>query len=171
MIIILKETDIKEKADLMNACKILETSYNKTRSKSHDIYYQETDNYFLSTLSNNINLFFSNTDIKVNAEIDTVGMEGLSANLKTTILYTLKEGITNIIKHAKATAVDILFYTFNNTLVLEIADNGTGLSKKYTGKSLGLTSIKKRVEKLGGKIEFATRQNEGTVLKAWFYRI
>jgi len=107
----------------------------------------------------------------VNAEIDTVGMEGLSANLKTTILYTLKEGITNIIKHAKATVVDILFYTCDNTLMLEIADNGIGISKKNAVKSMGLDSMKERVEKMGGKIEFTTKENEGTVLKVLFYRI
>jgi two-component system, NarL family, sensor histidine kinase LiaS len=117
-------------------------------------------------LADNVNLFFSGTGIKVNAEIDDAGMEELSANVKTNILLIIKEALANVIKHAKASNVNLLLYSSNNKIHIEVGDDGMGFSNWFTnGKSLGLNSIKNRIEKINGDFNLESKIKGGTRLR------
>ena len=163
------ENSATERLKFEQALNMLENSYQKTRSKSHDIYYRETPDLFIPTLTDNIKFFFVDSGIKVNTEIDNIGMDELTVHAKTTILYTIKEAVVNILKYAKSSTVDISLYNSNHNIYIEIKDDGIGLSNKKINKSsLGLVSIKERVTKAGGVFEFSNAPEGGTILRTYF---
>jgi PAS domain S-box-containing protein len=76
----------------------------------------------------------------------------------------LQEALTNIAKHAQATRADIRLGAAGDTLTLEIADNGRGITAADMDKpkSFGLRSIRERMRGLGGSLELATNPPQGT---------
>jgi signal transduction histidine kinase len=146
---------------------LLSHSYNKTRNKSHDLFLEENSTHFWDRLSDQIALLFSSTGIKFDFQVDISGVI-LPAEIKTAIAMILKEAITNIIKHAKATKTEILLYYDPGTLVLEIADNGQGFQSTHSSKGIGIKSIHERVHRLGGNVAFASNNKSGVTIKATF---
>ncbi len=81
-----------------------------------------------------------------------------------------QEALTNVAKHAKATWVGIRLDRETEGLVLEIADNGSGIAADDLNKprSFGLRGIRERMLGLGGTLELGKRSPQGTrvVLRA-----
>jgi signal transduction histidine kinase len=82
-----------------------------------------------------------------------------------------QEAFTNILKHARATAVDLAISvdTFAQQLVIRIADNGIGIAGgggRGASGSHGLASMRHRVTALGGTWEIQRGQSTGTILTA-----
>ena len=74
-----------------------------------------------------------------------------------------QETLTNIAKHAQATRVNIRLTDENGILLLEIADNGHGISAEDMNKpkSFGLRGIRERMMGLGGSLEIARNKPAG----------
>ena len=84
-----------------------------------------------------------------------------SSNIQLNLYRILQEQITNIIKHAKASEINITLQKTNNHICLNIADNGIGLNtKKYQG-GIGLNNIRKRVELLSGNFMLISSIGKG----------
>lgn len=80
----------------------------------------------------------------------TEPMPPLPAAVEVAAYRIALEAFTNIINHAEATACHIKVRTEDNHLVLEVADNGKGISdNRHTG--VGLTSMRERATELGGE--------------------
>lgn len=80
----------------------------------------------------------------------TEPMPPLPAAVEVAAYRIALEAFTNIINHAQATTCHIKVRTEDNCLVLEVADNGTGISgNRQTG--VGLTSMRERAAELGGE--------------------
>jgi signal transduction histidine kinase len=90
----------------------------------------------------------------------------LSKEKSTNLFRIVQESLTNVIRHANATKVEINLNEKDGMLLLEIVDNGKGISKAATTdpKSFGLIGIKERVHSLGGELNIAGAPNEGTRL-------
>jgi signal transduction histidine kinase len=88
----------------------------------------------------------------------------LSKEKSTNLFRILQESLTNIIRHANATEVEIKLSEKEATLVLEILDNGKGISDTAitNPRSFGLIGIRERVHSLGGEVDIAGIPNEGT---------
>lgn len=79
-----------------------------------------------------------------------------------------QEALTNIIKHSRASKVEVsLQYGIKET-VLTICDNGCGLPPKeaMTPASFGLRGMRERMELLNGEIKFTTPQGGGLCVTA-----
>ncbi|MBU1679319.1 MAG: PAS domain S-box protein [Bacteroidetes bacterium] len=88
----------------------------------------------------------------------------LDKKRSTAIFRILQETLTNIIKHAKASRVEISFNKKNGTLLLEINDNGKGFSLKDVDdtKSMGIIGMRERVAVFGGELEISSQVKKGT---------
>jgi signal transduction histidine kinase len=92
--------------------------------------------------------------------------------LKIVIYRICQEALNNISKHSHATAVDLSLVNRKKAVVLLIRDNGRGfdlrdlLCEEKTETSLGLKSMKERVELSGGSFTIVSRKTEGTTIKA-----
>lgn len=100
-------------------------------------------------------------NVKLVKKIDKVNFEQLKA---TAVYRIVQESITNIIRHSKASRVNGKIYTKNKKLVIEIKDNGIGITKKQlTGiNSLGILGMKERAYFIDAEISITGEKNKGT---------
>ena len=91
----------------------------------------------------------------------------LSKEKSTNLFRIVQESLTNVIRHANATKVEINLSEKDGRLLLEVADNGKGITKAAVTnpKSFGLIGIKERVHSLGGEVDISGTPNAGTRLK------
>jgi len=90
------------------------------------------------------------------------------AEQQSVALYRIvQEALTNIVKHAKATKVDIHINLIDNVLTLEINDNGIGFDQNHKVKSdsYGMIGMKERVYLLGGELNIVGNQGKGTTVR------
>jgi PAS domain S-box-containing protein len=79
------------------------------------------------------------------------------------LLAALREALSNVARHAHASAVRVAVHA-GDELLLEVTDNGRGIDPAVT-RSSGLTNLRRRAEKLGGTFEAAGRPEGGTRLR------
>jgi signal transduction histidine kinase len=84
----------------------------------------------------------------------------------TAFFRIFQEALTNVTRHAKATAVEVELQPEADGCRLEIRDNGRGMAgvDLTNLKSLGLLGMQERASLLGGGVSFAPRPGGGTVV-------
>ncbi|MGB7290569.1 MAG: sensor histidine kinase, partial [Thermodesulfobacteriota bacterium] len=90
----------------------------------------------------------------------------LGKQLTTAIFRILQEALTNVVRHANATRVEIGFSENKGHLELKVIDNGKGIKKNEiaSANSLGLLGMRERVLPFGGTIKIAGIPRKGTRL-------
>jgi signal transduction histidine kinase len=83
----------------------------------------------------------------------------------------LREALTNIAKHARASNVTIRLQTSKTHVLLEIEDDGRGFDAELPQDStLGLTSMRERVKLLGGELAIMSGRGGPTLVTATLRR-
>lgn len=79
----------------------------------------------------------------------------------------LQEGLRNIEKHSRSTAVTVMIETRGSRLRLSLSDNGVGFDPARTSgtPSLGLKHVSERARLLGGDVKVRSRVGHGTLLQ------
>jgi signal transduction histidine kinase len=87
--------------------------------------------------------------------------------LSTAIFRIVQEALTNVVRHAAASQVNVSLENMNNGLILEVRDNGIGIMEEriFDSKSLGLVGLRERVLLLGGEVAISGKQGEGTLVR------
>jgi two-component system, NarL family, sensor kinase len=75
-----------------------------------------------------------------------------------------QEAVSNAIKHARAHQVEVTAQVSERLLMLTISDDGDGIPAARR-KGLGLTSMRERLEALGGVLRILPRAPRGTVIE------
>jgi two-component system sensor histidine kinase UhpB len=90
----------------------------------------------------------------------------LDRQRSTVIFRILQESLTNITRHAKATAVAVRLRENRGKVLLKITDNGVGISAEAIcdHKSIGLFGMQERAYAFGGHVRFTSRGNQGTTV-------
>jgi signal transduction histidine kinase len=91
----------------------------------------------------------------------------LDPTRSTAIFRIVQEALTNIMRHAAASQVNVRMEKKDNALVLEVRDNGIGIKddRIFDSKSLGLIGIRERVLLLEGEVLISGKPGEGTVVR------
>jgi two-component system sensor histidine kinase UhpB len=94
----------------------------------------------------------------------------LPANLEITLFRITQEALNNVLKHAKATEVEIYCALNNKLLSLAIHDNGCGIQqlKNHVSAKVqtwGLLSMRERIESFGGSLLITPRPGGGTIIR------
>jgi signal transduction histidine kinase len=74
----------------------------------------------------------------------------LARELNVALFRTVQEGLTNSVRHGRATRVRVSFWVAGNEVLLTIADDGKGALDVVKG--LGLTGMEERIGALGGTV-------------------
>src|SRR5207248_6163803 len=77
--------------------------------------------------------FAESTGLNVRLTIDVASGAAPSPDLAQTVYRAIQEGLTNIHKHANASDVDLRLCSSNESLILEIYDNGAGTTVTANG--------------------------------------
>ena len=89
-------------------------------------------------------------------------LEKLEDNLATATYRIMQESLTNALRHAQASSVDMLVSEDKGQLTLEIKDNGQGPSAHWQQSGhFGVIGMSERAQGLGGKLVFEALQPHG----------
>lgn len=90
----------------------------------------------------------------------------LNDDRATALFRILQESLSNVLRHAQASRVDVELSIGEDALMMKIADNGIGAYPgcRRKANSFGLIGIKERVSALGGQLDIRTDHNKGMSL-------
>jgi len=101
-------------------------------------------------------------------EIDG-SIDDLDEDQTINVYRIIQESLTNVVKHARATQVEVRFGGAE-TLKLAICDNGAGFDPASGKRGMGLWNIKDRVNLLHGKLQIDAKPGKGVGLYIEFPR-
>ena len=109
--------------------------------------------------------FQERTGIRCELKIDVT--ESLwERNFSTACFRIFQETLTNIIRHAHATLVEVRLAQDEHGLVLTVQDNGRGITEMEIGQadSIGLIGMTERATQVGGEVVFSGAPGRGTTV-------
>ena len=89
----------------------------------------------------------------------------LSAAVEVAVYRIALEALANVVKHAHATNCSIRLSLAENTLVVEIEDDGVGRATG-TPAGVGMTAMRERAAELGGSCVIEDATPQGTLVRA-----
>ncbi len=107
-----------------------------------------------------VDAFVSRLDLPVDFEVLS---ERLPPDIEASAYFIVAEGLTNVVKHAKATRATVWAAAEDGVLALEVRDDGIGGAQP---DGHGLMGIADRVETLGGRLRIESAEGDGTVVAA-----
>lgn len=85
----------------------------------------------------------------------------ISHRVKTVVYRVVQEGLTNICKHANATAVTICIQSLDTGLSLTLQDNGNGFQVEANRAGFGLQGMQERITALQGTLSITSEPGKG----------
>ena len=84
----------------------------------------------------------------------------------TAAFRILQESLTNVLRHANASRVEVVLRQKAGQLILTVKDNGSGMGADALNdpRSIGLTGMRERALLLGGHCEIRSRAGSGTTV-------
>jgi PAS domain S-box-containing protein len=91
----------------------------------------------------------------------------LEPAVTTGVFRIFQESLTNVVRHAEATAVSARLYVEDDRLILTITDNGKGFDPAAAKKkkTLGLMGMKERTLMMKGAYDIDSQSGKGTSLR------
>ncbi|MFV0540630.1 MAG: ATP-binding protein [Aestuariibaculum sp.] len=144
----------------------IDDTYNQVRELSHNLMPKKfEDNAFTSLLSDYVGNLQEHSKEKIVLHIyPEKDVNNLDNRLKVELFKIVQELLTNTLKHAKATQIDIQLSKLNNEIKLMFEDNGIGFNKEQVKYGLGFANIKDRLKSINGSMFIDTFPYKGTVI-------
>ena len=91
----------------------------------------------------------------------------IDREVATALFRILQETLTNVVRHANATQVSVRLAREDDGLILEVQDNGKGISEEQASadRSLGILGMRERAILLGGELAISGAPGEGTTMR------
>ncbi|HEY1132940.1 MAG TPA: GAF domain-containing sensor histidine kinase [Nocardioides sp.] len=98
----------------------------------------------------------------------TVDLEGpldstVPDRISDYLLATLREALSNVVRHAAARSVDVRLEVGAEGVVLRVADDGRGFER--SAAESGLVNVRRRAQDLGGDVRVTSAPGSGTLLE------
>jgi signal transduction histidine kinase len=95
---------------------------------------------------------------------DNIPEESLPPRIQHELLRFAQEAISNAVRHAKPTVVSVTLRWEPPNLILQVKDNGSGISRASLEKSegFGLRTMRTRASQIDGKLDIHTAAGHGT---------
>jgi signal transduction histidine kinase len=92
--------------------------------------------------------------------------ERLPAAIETDLYRVAQEAMTNVVRHARATRVDVLVERRGDSVMVMVEDDGVGFEPDQVqrGDHFGLLGIRERAEALGGTLTVESAPGAGTTV-------
>lgn len=92
--------------------------------------------------------------------------ERLPAAVETALYRVVQEAVTNVVRHAAATRIDVLVERRDGRVMVMVEDDGKGFAPATAGgaECLGLIGMRERAEALGGTLTIESAPGEGSTI-------
>jgi signal transduction histidine kinase len=101
-------------------------------------------------------------DAGVVISVQTKGASGLSQGLQSSAYRIVQEALTNVLRHARASHVNVTVTQDAGQLAVIVDDDGSGLGSRENGEGRGLLGIAERASGHGGTWSIGERPGGGT---------
>lgn len=100
-------------------------------------------------------------DLDISWHVDP--LPELAKGIEDHLFRIIQEAISNVLRHAKASSLQVWLAVLQNQIRLKIQDDGIGFNPDVVKhSSYGLRSMKERVNEIGGVLEVISLPNKGT---------
>ena len=128
------------------------------RNGVHLLSGQEEGKTLKWALENILHESSDGTGIKIRSDVDDAHVSPTKFRF---ICNTLKEGISNGLRHGGATAFWFEFKEKDGKLCFLLSDNGVGTCGRDLELGFGLRTMQERAKALGGEVRFVSEEDEG----------
>ena len=104
----------------------------------------------------------SNIRVEVKRSGSAVKLPSL---VEDNLLRIGQEAMTNAVKHARPAQLMLELATRPGVVVLTVSDDGTGIQASAKPGHFGLTGMRERAVRLGGKLEVSAKPGGGTIVR------
>jgi signal transduction histidine kinase len=155
-------------SDFSNIQKIslqLDETYQQVRNLSHTLLPKKfSQNKFLEVLESYLKNISEASKIKISyIPYPKKEINELDENIQIEIFKIIQELLTNTIKHAKASEVEIQLNYIENILNVLFEDNGIGFETKNHSKGIGFINLENRIKKLNGSFVIDSKLKRGSI--------
>ncbi len=111
----------------------------------------------------NVQEFASRTGLRTSLQL-TADDSAIAASCATTLFRILQELLANVVRHAQASTLSVGLRNSGDSLVLTVTDDGRGITEEELAskESLGIISIRERVNLFGGSVVIHGEPGKGT---------
>jgi PAS domain S-box-containing protein len=150
---------------LERAAELIDTSIERVRSAATRLHPGDLDEGLELALRRMVRGLSDAGGVVIDLDV-ALGWEP-SVEVGTAALRIVGEALTNAVRHAVATRVEVSVVSVDDVLVAEVADDGVGMARPAEGRTgLGLRSMRERAEVVGGSVEVGPGRSGGTVVRA-----
>jgi len=160
--IIQDQPQVQNKIDSM--FKVIDTSLKTIHTVSSELRPVILDDFGLeSAIEWQVEEFQNRTGVRCRVDSSVADLD-LTKEQSTAIFRIFQETLTNIMRHSGATEVDVRLEMNEDALILEVADNGRGITEAEisNSRSFGLLGIRERLYPWNGQVDFIGYPNKGT---------
>jgi predicted ATPase/signal transduction histidine kinase len=102
--------------------------------------------------------------LRCDLRCDSIPEERLPQRIQHELLRFAQEAISNAVRHARPTVVSVTLRWEPPNLMLQVKDNGSGISRANLKKSegFGLSNMRTRASQIDGKLAIHTEDGHGT---------
>ncbi len=116
-------------------------------------------------LEEQISHFLRNADILVDLEFpEEIPSIPIDGDARHQITLSVREGLANIVRHARATCVEARLEFTDKTVLLSLKDNGRGFNPETVAGN-GLGNMRSRMEQIGGTFQCISHPGAGTEIR------
>ena len=152
------------RADLREVQEIVQATLDKVRSLSHTLHPVILDEIgFESALNQYLPGFEKQTGIEMRYE-KTGSERALDREVAIHLYRVMQEALNNVARHSKSTRAAVRLRYLPGSVVLEVEDNGVGLSSSQK-PGMGLVSMRERAGLVNGRLEFSSAHGGGVVVR------
>jgi len=110
--------------------------------------------------------FSEQHDLLIQFEVVGLDERRLPTAVETNLYRIVQEALTNVVRHAKASRIDVLLERRGDQLITIIEDDGVGFDSRSAGQNsrLGLVGMRERAEMLDGTLMVESNGDTGTTI-------
>lgn len=146
--------------------KQLDETYQQVRDLSHNLIPEKfTQNNFCSLLEEYQKNLAGINNLKTSfVAYPKPKIDMIAENLQMEIYKIIQELVTNTLKHAKATTIDLQLNCIDDSLNILFEDNGIGFNAEKKETGIGFKNIKSRLNTISGSMEIDSMVRRGTIV-------
>ncbi|MBM3976286.1 MAG: PAS domain S-box protein [Planctomycetes bacterium] len=123
----------------------------------HDLGFSAAVQWLAEEIQQSFGLQVEFEDRLIDAELDR--------NISLLLFRAVRELLTNVAKHAKASRANVSLRQHGAQVEVVVRDNGVAFNPSaVSGRGLGLSSIRERLELLGGRMQIDSSSGQGTAV-------
>ncbi len=160
----------KARGELGNLKNAANSTFQRIREFIFDLRPMMLDDLgLIPTLKRYVQTFETKTHLPTH--LATLGETALSSYIEVTLFRSVQELLNNAARHAHASRVQVTLDLQDNPVVVTVEDDGSGfdvataIASARQRNSSGLVNLEKRIEMLGGKIQFQSGTGRGTKVR------